>query len=623
MEAAMSENWFYEALPLRPDPYPGECLSGYLLRLADLNGYGIFWDMVGDLFPTWDAPEKIGMLKWEYPLKDWGRIPRRTGLTPVALTRLTVAPWVEKFRLPPDLHRSIYMSPGHFLKSLMNPVLRVCPLCLQSQPYLRLIWRLFPVTVCVEHGCLLQERCSACGTVLAPVSQDHHHLRCPACGADFRSLSVTMASWNILNVQRRRQEDFCFLLDPATAIAKAGADADPAPALGLKFRYLRSQAGLSAKAMAHKANLNISAVRLIERGEQVPLRFYLYYLEALRLSWKEFAGLEVPDEFAQAVQTPRHIHLRLCPNPKCPNHHSPPGTRVQLLRDIPEQRIARFHCITCDRRFTRSYDGELRTRACHPRLRAGEPHILIKSQNEIASLIEMGMRGECNRTIAQSLRWGECTVRIYWIALGIEEQVHQAQAKKRIKEKHERYATLRLQIQATLDSMLAQNQEATLQQVSRALGKKGEYWHICCGQTDFVREVIRQHNIRVRQRRDKAISTQIARILENLPCSDHIVKVEEIAQQAGISYNQLRDRYPELRLKVHEAIQVHRTRLKEIQLENQIKQIDDAAMRLTERGVRLAYQVILREAGLSRYAYHSAPIRDALARWVSNFAPRD
>ncbi len=55
----MSESWFFDTLPLRPDPFPGECLSGYLLRLADLNGYGIFWDMVGDLFPTWDAPEKI------------------------------------------------------------------------------------------------------------------------------------------------------------------------------------------------------------------------------------------------------------------------------------------------------------------------------------------------------------------------------------------------------------------------------------------------------------------------------------------------------------------------------------------------------------------------------------
>jgi DNA-binding XRE family transcriptional regulator/AraC-like DNA-binding protein/transposase len=619
----MSEDWFFESLPLRPGPYAGECLSGYLLRLADLNGYGIFWDLVGDLFPTWDAPQQINKLKWEYPLKDWGRIPLRTGLTPGELTRLTVAPWVEKFRLPPDLHRSIYLSPGHFLKSLVNPVLRVCPLCLQSQPYLRLLWRLLPVTVCVEHSCLLQERCSVCGTTLTPVSQDHRHLRCPACGAYFHSLSVPMASQDILNVQRRRQEDFCFLLDPATAIAKACADADPAPALGLKFRYLRDQAGMATKAVAQKANLTVEAITTIEQGALVPLRHYLSYLETLQLSWKEFAMLEVPNEFVQAMQTPRHMHLRLCPNSKCPNHRSSPGTRVQILADLPEQRIARFHCTTCDRRFTRSYDGDLRTKARHPRLRTGESHILMKSQAEIASLIEMGMRGECNRKIAHRLGWGVCTVRVYWIALGMEEQVHRAQARRRTEKKLERYATLRSQIQATLDSVLAQSQEVTLQQMSEVLGKKGDYWHVCCDQTDFVHEAIRQHNARVRQRRDEAVSMQIARSLENLQCSNYIVKVEEIAKQAGLSYNQLRDQYPELRLKVHEAIQEHRARLKEIQIANQIQQIDVAATRLIAQGRRLNYQVILREAGLSRYAHHSAPIRDALARWVSNFAPRD
>lgn len=622
----MSKDWFFELLPLRPNPYPGECLSGYLLRLADLNGYGIFWDMVGDLFPTWDAPQQIHKLKWEYPMKDWGRIPLRTGLTPAELTRLTVASWVGKFRILPDLNHSIYLSPGHFLKSLMNPVLRVCPFCLQSQPYLRLIWRLLPVTVCLEHGCLLQDRCSACGAMLTPVSQDHRHLRCPTCGADLRSLSTTMASQDILDVQRHRQDDFYFLLDPTTVITQSDADsgyANPSYALGLKFRYLRDQAGVSAKSMAQKAGLTVGTITSIEQGVLVPLQRYLGYLEALHLSWKEFAILGVPDEFVQAMQTPRHIHLRLCPNPKCSNHHPPPGTSVQLLRDMPEQRIARFHCTTCDRRFTISYDGNLRIKARHPRLRAGEPHILMKSQDEIASLIEMGMRGDCNQKIAQSLGWGVCTVRVYWIALGLEEQVHRAQSNKRSQEKLERYMTLRSKIRTALDSLLAQNREVTLQLVSQALGKKGTYWHMCCGETGFVQELIQQHNVRVRQQKDEVVFAQITRGIESLQTTNRIVKVEEIAKQAGISYIQLRDHYPELRLKIHEAIQEHRTRLKQTQLKNQIKQIDIAATRLIDKGRRLDYQMILQEAGLSRYAYHSAPIRDALARWVSNFAPRD
>ena len=33
----MSEPWFFEVLPYRPSPYSDECLSGYLLRLAEVN----------------------------------------------------------------------------------------------------------------------------------------------------------------------------------------------------------------------------------------------------------------------------------------------------------------------------------------------------------------------------------------------------------------------------------------------------------------------------------------------------------------------------------------------------------------------------------------------------------
>ena len=621
----MPEDWFFESLPLHPAPYPGECLSGYLLRLADLNGYSIFWDLVGDLFPSWGKPQQINKLKWEYPLNDWGRIPLRTGLTPGELTRLTIAPWVEKFRRPPDLNRSTYLSPGHFLRGLVNPVLRVCPLCLQSQPYLRLMWRLISVTTCLEHGCLLQDKFSACGSTLTPVSQDHLYLHCPTCGTDLRSLPVMKAPPDTLKAQRHKQDGFHFLLDPATALTQDNADAhhDPSRALGLKFHYLRDQAGISPKGMAKKASLTVDVITSLEYGALSPLEHYLSYLEALQFSWREFAALEVPDEFVQTLQTPRLMQLRLCPNPKCPNHLSPPDIRVLMLRDIPEQQIARFRCTTCGRRFTRSYDGALRVKGRHPRLHAGEPHILRKPQEEITTLIEMGTRGECNRTIAHRLGWGEKTIRIYWGALGLEEQVHTAQAKRRAEERLKRCLTLHSKIRVILDSLLEQNRKVTLRQISRALGTHSDYLHSHPEQAEYVRLMIKHHNIRIRQQRDDAVFAQITQSIENLQGCSHIVKIEEISSQAGLSYKQLCDHYPQLRLKIHEAIQAHRAWLRKVQIESQVQQIDAAARHLIDQGRYLNYHSILNTAGLSPYADKSAPIRDALIRWIGNFAPRD
>lgn len=301
----------------------------------------------------------------------------------------------------------------------------------------------------------------------------------------------------------------------------------------------------------------------------------------------------------------------------------PAGSGVFMLLDTPEQHFARFRCKVCGKRFTRSYDGSLRTKPRRPSLCTGEAHTLLKSQAEIACLVEMGLGGECNRQIACKLGWGEKTVRIYWIALGLEDQVHQAQTRRRTEEKLERYAALRSQIRAVVDSILAQDREVTLQQVSRALGNSGDYWLMCCDQIDLVREELRQHNVRVRLQRDEAVSTQIARSLESLQSCGLIVKFEEIAKQAGISSNQLRDHYPELRLRIHDVIQEHCTRLKQIRIKKQIKQMDAAARRLIAQGHRLNYKAILNAAGLSPYADKSVPIRDALMRWVSNFAPYD
>lgn len=620
----MSDVWFFERLALRPSPYRGECLSGYLLRLADLNGYIPFWDMISDLFPMWKKPQQIGMLKGEYPLDNWGRIPLRTGLAPDELAQLTVAAWVRKFRVPPVINRSRYMAPGNILHDIVNPALRICPLCLQAEPYIRLLWRLLPVTACLEHSCFLQEKCSGCGTLLTAVSQEHRHMKCPICSADFRSLAVIDAPKAILDIQRDRQDDFQFLLDPATRLVQSGGCVgdDPYYALGLKFRYIRNHLAITTKPLAQKVNLSVETISAIERGVLVPLRHYLKYLEALHLSWREFAALEVPDEFVKTFQTHRYMHLRLCPNARCPNHLSPPSTNVQLLSDIPERRIVRFNCTTCGRKFTRTYDGDLRSQRHRSRLNR-EPHILIKPQDEIASLIEMGMRGDSNQKIAHSLGWAICTVQIYWIDLGIEAQIHQAQAKRRTQKKCERYEVLRSQIQVALNTLLTQDREISLYEVGQALGKKGEYWHMCCDQTDVVHEALRQHNARVRRQKAEAVCTQVEQSLEILRCSGRMMKVEEIAQQAGISYKQLRDNYPELHRKIHETLQDLSKRLKIKTLENQMRQINEAASRLVEKGARLNYQAILREAGLSRFAHNSVPIRDALASWISNLAPRD
>ena len=121
----MAEAWFFDVLPCRPQPYEDECLSGYLLRLADANGVRHFGDWVADLFPTWPSQQRIVLLDWEYPIDGWGRISLRTQLAPSALQRLTVVPWLQKFRSVAVISQEKNLSPGHFVHDIVLRPLQV------------------------------------------------------------------------------------------------------------------------------------------------------------------------------------------------------------------------------------------------------------------------------------------------------------------------------------------------------------------------------------------------------------------------------------------------------------------------------------------------------------------
>jgi len=618
----MTEPWFFEVFPYRPAPYSGECLSGYLLRLAEVNGF-IFWDLAADLFPVFARTIQISLLRWEYPVSDWGRIPSRTQLPMAALRALTVMPWVEKFRSPPIVTPPSGLSPGHFLRGVVHPHLQVCPLCLQEQPYLRLMWRLAPVYACVTHGCLLHAQCHRCGTTLTVLGVRQRHLHCAACGTDLRTSPVVPASPDLLATQQRRQADFQFLLDPERRLVQKPVD-DLPRAIGLKFRYLRFQTGRSVTAMASQVGVSDGTITNLEMGQQVPLRLYLIYLETLERSWPEFAAQEVPYSFVQHLAEPPHLHLRLCPTPGCPNHQPPPGMGVIMSRDMPDCRRVRFRCSACGRHFTRTYEGELATR-----LRRAPPHLRdlsrsLKSTEEVAQLVEMGLQGTSNRQIARRLGWTEQTVHFYWPALGLEEEVHQAQTRRRAQEQQERHATLHAQVEMALQSLLSQDEEITLERVAQALGRTVRNLKNYPELVERVREASQVHNAQVRKRRYEALVAQVQQIIEEARQGSKALTVREIMQRTNLTYKGLFKAYPKLQAMVRDAVKENQARMRIARAETRCALITAAAARLAAQGSRLTQVAILREAGLHKCAVKSdAAVEGLLRKWTSDFAPRD
>ena len=620
----MAKDWFFEVLPCRPPPYPGECLSSYLLRLAQANRFSSFWELVKVLFPTWHGPHQISLLRWEYPVDDWGCIPLRTQLPPDELKKLTVVPWIEKFRPLPVCKRPGYASQGHFLRGVVSPHLQVCPLCLQAQPYLRLMWRLVPLQVCLDHDCLLQTECHRCGSPLAVVSPKQRHLHCATCDADLRTLPVIAASADVLASQRGLMAELQFLMDP-TVILVNESTGDPREAIGIKFRYLRSLTGYSVTTMAQRAGVFYTVISTIELGRYASsFPLYWTYLKALLWSWSDFAAIEVPQEFVQNLQEPPHMPLRLCPTLDCPNHQPPPDLGVGVLIDIPERRIVRFRCKTCGRRFTRSYDGELTAKPRRPPIRHGEPPTVIKSAEEIARLTELGLQGLDNRQIARQLGWGEKTVRMYWISLNLEKQVHQAQAQRRAREQQERHSTIHERVKTILQSMLGQEEEITLGRVSQALGFNSGYLRNHPDLKERVKQLIQEHNARIEQQRYERLAASIVHLIEKAERGDGTMTIKNIAEQAGLSYSRLCSSYPELYQMVRQAVREYQARMRVLRTETRCAKINEAAARLVAQGSRLTYRAILEEVGLHKCSAQADPaVMDLLRRWVGDFPSGD
>mgnify|MGYP003382189377 CR=1 FL=1 len=604
--------WYFDALPCRPQPFADECLSGYLLRLAAANGHPVCKDFIFQMFPGWRFGPQVRVLRWEYPTDDWGQIPHYTQLPRAALQKLTLWPWVAKFRIPPMWTPSRRITPGSILRNLVAPDLRVCPLCLQEQPYIRLMWRLAPVQVCLRHRCALQSHCPNCESQLTPISWQHRHLHCAACGSDWQGMPITAVSHALLAQEEKQQRDFAFLLNPDVSLVNGDEAAalnlaipEQLPqAVGLKCRYLRVQKGETMEQMSQYLASSKGKPGRLERGNRVSLPVYLDYLAGLDCSWSEFADLTVPLEFI--ANQPAHLDIRLCPQPDCPNHQLPPSTGVRLARDNVKSRTVGLVCTACGCQFVRRYTGELVPAA--PRrspIMPDNKRRLTKPTAEVALLLEMGFQGCTNRAIAQRLGWQVETVARYWYALDVAEAVHQAQKQRRQEKRQKRLADLQARVDTILAVLCQQEEPITLSAVSQALG-----FHAACLKhydeiAQHVLAVAAEHNRQCKQRRTAALRARLEAIIADLPNQAERVTMAKMAADLGVTSAHLRQYYPELAALARAAAQEQLTWLREEKRRQRCVRVQQVVASLVAQGERLIIKRVRQEAGITPRIYQS------------------
>jgi hypothetical protein len=171
--------------PLHPRPGPGEALSSWLARTAQLYGFSVADLLRHNLGPVSVLVGDVASadLDWDPPAAMLTALGERTGVPPGELRRMTMAGWVPWLTDTLDVGEqsqavfdtyvrqdSVLLASGEAGRNTAqrwrtwrgpwlpaHPLRRVCPECAKDpQRGTALMWRLPIMTGCGEHACRLE-----------------------------------------------------------------------------------------------------------------------------------------------------------------------------------------------------------------------------------------------------------------------------------------------------------------------------------------------------------------------------------------------------------------------------------------------------------------------------------
>lgn len=163
-------------LPIRPRPGIAESRHGYLVRVANANGYGSLTRLCAALKTTHRRTEEV--------------ILQSLNLTKDELGNLE-GPWPWYFRYEDILHDGLCKA------DYLTELFRWCPQCLAEGPYLRAKWAVKFCVTCLTHEAYLIDSCPSCQR---RQKIEHFCTRC-TCGQSLSNCKSLQAPSGVLELQ--------------------------------------------------------------------------------------------------------------------------------------------------------------------------------------------------------------------------------------------------------------------------------------------------------------------------------------------------------------------------------------------------------------------------------------
>lgn len=295
----MDEPYFFDVLPVHPQPRYLESLTGYLMRLAENNRI----TSIASMIHLVDAHRRARHWVTDSPRTSYGSLPLAACCSEDSLRATTFYHLAEKYS------RGTQPGPlGTFLAGSISPHLRYCPQCLAHDGYHRLPWRFIGLAGCPYHGCQLADRCHCCGGSIPILLRRPRIGVCPHCGTDLRDGTSAPLSPRELEAARRCYDDLAFLLLPTPSESGLKCSAHH---VGLAFTYMRLVLKLTPAAAARQIGTSSQHVLAVERATATAGRLlfsdYLAYASMLGRTQYEMFSTEAlsPRRGSEPVARPR------------------------------------------------------------------------------------------------------------------------------------------------------------------------------------------------------------------------------------------------------------------------------------------------------------------------------
>lgn len=300
--------YYFDTLPLHPQPKRFESLTSYLARLAEANNIQTIPILRAICFPD----QKLGAIKSlrdSYPAS-FGMLPATAVCTESRLKETTFYHLGQKFGQ--DEPQALFS----FLHSSIAPYLRYCPVCLKENGFYSLLWRFHYLQGCSEHTRPLLNECWHCGRAIPIWSSPLKIGVCPFCKMNLAASQprlLTLASRTLTKEAEKEailcSQDLEFLLTP---YAWENDIDDFARRIGVQFAQLRQMKRLTVRKVSLRTELKARNIEAVESEypevSRVTFQDFFAYANCLGVSFRDIFGRLLSDRRGELAQ-PKVVHL--------------------------------------------------------------------------------------------------------------------------------------------------------------------------------------------------------------------------------------------------------------------------------------------------------------------------